>query len=87
MKLYKVEIAGLEHVVQLTEEDAQAQGLKPLGEVEDLSVDLRAPSAKGETEDEFGRPLVESAKAENEARLARKAAAASGNKAKTAENK
>lgn len=87
MKLYKVEIAGLEHVVQLTEEDAKAQGLTAVGDVEDLSVDLRAPSAKGQTEDDFGRPLVESAQAENEARLARKAAAASANKAKTAENK
>lgn len=83
MKLYTVTIGGIDHLVQLSDEDAKAQGLGATGEtVEVEAADLRAPSAKGETVDEHGRPLVESAEAENEARKARKAVA---NKARSAE--
>lgn len=91
MKLYEVEIGGVTHLVQLSEEEAalraEVDAEKAAGEVAHELADNRAPSAKGETEDEMGRPLVESAAAENAERLERKKRALAARKAAAASTK
>lgn len=52
MKVYEVKIGGIVHTVQLTDEDAEAQGLKPVAEKkaspEPANKARKAPNKAGE---------------------------------------